>query len=81
MKVDFYRFVVAGRNDAVSFERSNCSVVFSGEGFAQRARAGRSCDDVMRRMRLDQRLGEELPAEKIDVVAHRQDCRLVVKML
>ena len=43
-------------------------------------RARWSGDDGMRRVRLDQRLGEKLPAEKVDVIDYRQNARLVMKM-
>ena len=74
------RFVVVGGDDVVALEGRNRCVVLRGESVTKRTRAGWSGDDRMRRVSLDQRLGEKLPTEKVDVVVHRQNARLVMKM-
>ena len=54
--------------------------MFRCEGVTKGPRPGWSGDDVMRRVRFNQSLGEELTTKHIDVIADRHYFRLMMKM-
>ena len=67
--------------DATTKKRRHCLVVFGGESVAEFARAGRLCDNRMRRMLGMQRRREILAAEKLEMVDDWECLCFVMEML